>query len=104
MQGFWNEFETKLIIVVDNIVPLNQFALDLIIEKPDKVIKNKINKRYRFLEQFKLRPSTELKTKISNLNYEIKSHFFTKKQITMFNGFGCVTYISVVYWAGAVQG
>ena len=79
VQGFWNEFEKKLIHVVDNIVPLKEFSLDLIAEKPDKIIKNKINKRNRFLKQFKLRPNIELKRKIANLNFEIKSHFFTKK-------------------------
>ena len=78
VQGFWNEFESKLICVVDLIVPLKGFSLDLIAEKPDKVIKNKINKRNRLLRQLKSRLNIEIKTKISNLNYEIKSHFFQK--------------------------
>ena len=80
VQGFWNEFESKVIKIVDEIVPLKEFALDLVIEKPDKVVKNKINKRNRLLKQFKLSPNVTLKVIISNLNYEIKSHFFAKQK------------------------
>ena len=43
-QEFWNEFESKLINVVDDLIPLKEFALDVIVERQDKVVKNKINK------------------------------------------------------------
>ena len=41
-----------------------------------KFIKNKINKRNRLLKCFKRRPSIELKTRISNLNFEIRTQIF----------------------------
>ena len=71
-------FESKLIRIVDGIVPLAEFCLNTIVEKPKKVIKNKINRRKRLLKQFKSRPSVDLKSRISNLNQEIRSHFFVK--------------------------
>ena len=51
-----------------------------------KFIKNKINKRNRLLKCFKRHPSIELKTKISNLNFEIRTNFFTKKQFNVRKG------------------
>ena len=54
--------------------------ISIVVEKPDKVVKNKINKRNRLLKQFKLNPNVALKEIISNLNYEIKSHFFAKQK------------------------
>ena len=45
VQQYWNVFENKLINVVDEIVPLVEFAGNVIKEKPPRLIKNKINKR-----------------------------------------------------------
>ena len=54
--------------------------------KLNKTVKNKINKRKRLLKQFKKRPTIELKSRISNLNYEIKTHFFGQKKIQVRKG------------------
>ena len=80
VQEYWNVFESKLIRIVDEIVPLAEFSSNTIVEKPDKVVKNKINRRNRLLKQFQTRPSVDLKSRIANLNYEIKSHFFAKNR------------------------
>ena len=63
---------------MDEIVPLAEFSTNTVVERPDRVVKNKINRRNRLLKQFKSRPSVNLKARISNLNQEIKSHFFLK--------------------------
>ena len=55
-------------------------------EKPNKVVKNKINKPNRLLKQFKSRPNVDLKSRISNLNQEIKSHFFVKTKFKLRKG------------------
>ena len=46
----------------------------------------KINRRNRLLKCFKCNPNTELKTRISNLNFEIRAHFFTKKRLNVCKG------------------
>ena len=76
VQEFWNEFENKLIIVVDEIVPIRDFDENVIKEPTPKLVKNKINKRNRLLKAFRKRPNLELKCRISNLNCEICAHFF----------------------------
>ena len=54
--------------------------------KTNQIAKNAINKRNRLLKQFKKRPTTELKSKISNLNYEIRTHFFGQKRFQVRKG------------------
>ena len=80
VQEFWNRFENMLIKIVDEIVPLIEFEGNIIKENTPRVIKNKIIKRNRLLKSFKKCPTLDLKVKITNLNTEIRSHFFYKKK------------------------
>ena len=64
MQEYWNVFEARLIKIVDEIVPLTAFKHNTIAEKPDRIVKNKINKRNRLLKQFRSQPSNDLKSRI----------------------------------------
>ena len=52
---------SKLIKIIDDIVPLVDYVNDVIKEKTPKLVKNKINKRNRLLKSFKKRPNIELK-------------------------------------------
>ena len=56
VQQYWNVFESKLIKIIDDIVPLVDYVNDVIKEKTPKLIKNKINKRNRLLKNLKKRP------------------------------------------------
>ena len=52
MQEYWNVFESKLIKIIEEIIPLADFSLNTIAEKPDKIFKDKRNRRDRLLKQF----------------------------------------------------
>ena len=43
VQELWNDFECKLINVVDRLVPMSYFKNDQIKEKPNPLIKRKLN-------------------------------------------------------------
>ena len=45
VQGFWNDFEFKLIYVIDKIVPITKFENNIAKVPVPKVIKNKLNIR-----------------------------------------------------------
>ena len=49
----WNDFEVKLINVVDSLVPMPKFTNDIIKDKPNPVIKRKLNLRNRLLNILK---------------------------------------------------
>ena len=53
VQEMWNDFESKLIKVVDNCVPLCEAKNGLFLNKPFPIIKNKLNLRNRLLKIFK---------------------------------------------------
>ena len=72
---------SKLIKIIDDIVPLVDYVNDVIKEKTPKLVKNKINKRNRLLKSFKKRPNIELKKRIADLNCEIRSHFLEKQNL-----------------------
>ena len=86
VQDFWNVFENKLIKIIDELVPLTQFDGNIIKDKIPKLIKNKINKRNRLLKAYKLNPTLTMKNRVSNLNFEIRSHFFYKKKFAVRKG------------------
>ena len=86
VQKFWNVFENNLIRVVDEIVPLTDFVGNVVKSNIPKNIKNKINKRNRLLKSFKKSPTLGLKSKITDLNCEIRSHFFYKKKFAVRKG------------------
>ena len=81
VQEFWNSFEKKLINVIDEIVPLTAFNGGVVKTNIPKNIKNKINKRNRLLKSFKKSPTLGLKSRIADLNCEIRSHFFIEKSL-----------------------
>ena len=80
VQEMWNDFENKLIEVVDLLAPLSKFKGEFIVTKPCPVIKNKLNLRNRLLKIQKQRPTLDLKKRIKNLNVEIKNHFRFEKR------------------------
>ena len=80
VQQFWNIFKSRQIKIVDTLVPLVDHHNNVIKEKFPWNIKNKINKRNRLLKSFKRNPIIERKKIITDLNCEIKSHFFSSKK------------------------
>ena len=81
VQSFWNEFESKLIEVVDLLAPLQpitQIERDKI--QPPPHIKNKLNKRNRLIKKLRYGPvSPEVRTVLKQLNKEIKQFFQKQK-------------------------
>ena len=56
VQEMWNDFESKLIKVVDNCVPLCEAKMDSFLNKPCPIIKSKLNLRNRLLKILKKDP------------------------------------------------
>ena len=77
VQSTWNNFENLLIPVIDKLLPIVPFTQNSTIssQKPSMFIKNKINLRNRLLRRLKITKDIELKTRIKNLNTEIRVHF-----------------------------
>ena len=61
VQEAWNDFEHKLIKVVDMVAPIVELNDEYFINKPCPIIKNKLNLRGRLLKIQKNRPTLELK-------------------------------------------
>ena len=81
VQGYWNCFENKLIGVVDVLVPLVDFVNNNVKSTLiSPLIRNKLNKRKRFLKKQKTDPTLERHLHIKTLNKEIKNHFFKLKR------------------------
>ena len=80
VQDIWNDFETKLIRVIDSVVPLRETNNELFSSKISPSVRNKLNSRNRLLKIFKDRPTLELKRRIKNLNIEIRNYFFSEKR------------------------
>ena len=80
VQQVWNDFEIKLINVVDLLAPLTEFKDDKPTRKLDPSVKRKLNIRNRLLKQLKMRPTLDLKSRIKNLNDEIRGHFYSEKK------------------------
>ena len=80
VQNVWDEFESKVVKVVDKIVPLTVHENGKITSETPKFIKNKINMRKRLLKSRKHNASSELKQKINHLNAEIKTFYFTQRK------------------------
>jgi hypothetical protein len=81
VQGVWNEFENKLINIVDEIVPIKEFEnnLQLKSQVPPQ-IKHIINKRKRLLHKLKVDKSRELKESIVVLDKKIRLYFHQSKK------------------------
>ena len=65
---------------IDLLVPLSEFHDGHLANKPNAVIKHKLNQRKRHLKHFKNRPSIDLRSRIRNLNCEIRKHFYFEKR------------------------
>ena len=86
-QQYWNVFENMLVNIVDEIVPMVEYHNNVIKEKTPGIIKNKINKRNRLLKKFRKFKTPELKRRIADLNFEIRTHFFAKRNSTFAGAF-----------------
>ena len=82
MQWKWNEMEQKLIEVTNTVAPLVEFTENQAtsIIKTSSHIKRKMKLRKRLISQSKSMIDPTLKSRIKNLNYEIKSHFTSQKR------------------------
>ena len=80
VQGVWNDFEKKLIEVVDELVPMSEFKNNFLLKPPNQLINNKKNLRKRLLKALRRNPTLEMKSRIKNLNSEIKTHFYSEKR------------------------
>ena len=79
VQDYWNEFETQLVGVADEIVPYKLFEFKTVVEPIPAMIKHKINERRRLLKSNK-HYTTVIKTeRIKVLNKDIKSNFNNAK-------------------------
>ena len=80
VQEIWNDFEVKLIGIVDEIIPIVEFEGRKVKMKQCPVIRRKLNMRNRLLKVLKKRPSLDLKKRVKNLNVEIRNHFYSIKR------------------------
>ena len=78
----WNCFEKVMINVVDKIFPLVPFIANCKIEsiKSPPVIKAQLNLHKCLLKGLKLTKDPVNKTRIGQLNFEIKQHFYETKR------------------------
>ena len=81
VQLSWNNFETILLPIIDNLVPLVPFANNETFEstKITPIIKRKMNLRKKLLKRIKIVKKSEINTRIKNLNVKIKKKFHLKK-------------------------
>ena len=86
VQDYWNHFENQLLGIVDSIIPYVEFKDNLVKSVTPPNIKNKINIRKRLLKKLKITPTLGLKTRIKNINAEIKIFFYSRKRISVRKG------------------
>ena len=78
VQSFWNEFEGKLVKIVDKLAPLQTVTqIEREKSKPPAHIKNKINKRNRLCKKSNI--NNAVKNAIKTLKKEIKFYFHNQK-------------------------
>ena len=80
VQEAWDDFETKLIPIVDSIIPMSSFYNNVNSKRPSCSIQRKRTLRKRLLKTFKWNPTLDLKNRIKNLNIEIKTYFYAEKR------------------------
>ena len=73
VQQMWDDFESKLINVVDFLAPILEFRDGELRVDLAPLIKRKLNLRNRLLKQLKRLPTLVLKTRVKNLNLEIRN-------------------------------
>ena len=80
VQECWNQFENKLINVIDILIPLTEFENNKAKNTtPPKFVKNWLNTRQRLLKKHKQAPSKSIKDKIKSLDMKIRKFFRTQK-------------------------
>ena len=75
MVNHWNEFETQLVGVTDEIVPYKLYEFKTVVELIPEMIKHKINDRRRLLKSNKNYTTVNKTERIKVLNKDIKFHF-----------------------------
>ena len=80
VQDTWNDFENKLVNIVDSLVLFSDFKGNNLALKPCPTIKRKLNLRNRLLKLLKTRPTLDLRNRIKSLNVEICNHFHSIKR------------------------
>ena len=95
----WDDFESKLVKVVDKVTPLTEFINGKVKTILHNSIKHKINKRKKLLNQRKRTPSNEIKQTFNSLNAEIKTFYFSQKSAVRkyIKNHVLVHYKSVIY-------
>ena len=77
VQSCWNDFESKLVGVVDVLVPSVPFINNAVRNhKTPKTIKNKLNLRKRLLRKQRISPNLVPKNRIIQLNVDIKTYYY----------------------------
>ena len=80
VQDYWNQFETKILQIVDDIAPMTTFKNNTYNKNatPD-FIKKKTNLRKRLIKTNKYRKDPSIYQKIKDLNREIKAYYNKSK-------------------------
>ena len=68
VQELWNDFEVKIIRVIDELIPNTEFHDGKLLTALNPIVKHKLNLRNRLLKQMKRRPTLDLKKRIKKLN------------------------------------
>ncbi len=72
IQSCWNNFENKILEVIDNLVPLTSFSNYITTKQTfPKSIKSQMNLRKRLIASFRSSKSAVTKTRLSAVNKEI---------------------------------
>ena len=75
-QSIWNEFEQKLLPVIDKILPYTPFSNVRVSSlSPPPYLKSRINLKKKLLKSSHLFPSDSNRIQLNNINKEIKYHF-----------------------------
>ena len=79
VQDYWNSLETKLVTILDDIIPMAEFKNNALINTHN-TLQTKIYKRRRLLKRFRSSQNSTYKNKIELLNREIKDMIFSNKK------------------------
>ncbi len=76
VQSCWNDFENKLLKVIDDLVPITEFSDKTVIKKtlPD-AIKTKLNRRKRLIKRNRVLRCPIVKCQINEMNRDIKKYY-----------------------------
>jgi hypothetical protein len=87
VQHYWNALERSLVEIVDELAPMVPFInKSVCTQYLPAVIKNKLNIRKRPLRTIKRHPGEAIRSRIKNLNIEIKNYYFGKTRLKVRRG------------------